>query len=157
MLYNELIYLGCIAQLVEHWTFNPQVQGSNPCTPKNLVHLKDIIQLTTTLFFLGMLGLTLNRNNVIIMIMAIELMLLSSNLNFLSFSIYLDDIIGQIFVIFILTIAATESSIGLAILCTFNETRGDITFMPKLKSFKFFFFGNDGTRTRNLRRDRSTL
>merc|ERR1711933_607723 len=73
-----------------------------------------------------MLGLSLNRNNVIIMIMAIELMLLSSNLNFLSFSIYLDDIIGQIFVIFILTIAATESSIGLSILCIFNLSRGSI-------------------------------
>ena len=104
-----------------------------------------------------MLGLSLNRNNVIIMIMAIELMLLSSNLNFLSFSIYLDDIIGQIFVIFILTIAATESSIGLAILCTFNDTRG--TIQPEIikeKSLKYFF-ENDGTRTRGLRRDRSTL
>lgn len=104
-----------------------------------------------------MLGLSLNRNNVIIMIMAIELMLLSSNLNFLSFSIYLDDIIGQIFVIFILTIAATESSIGLAILCTFNDTRGTISPQPvKNKNLKYFF-ENDGIRTRGLRRDRSTL
>jgi len=62
--------------------------------------------------------------------MSIELMLLAVNLNFLSFSIYLDDIIGQIFVIFILTIAATESAIGLAILCSYNETRGTIEPKP---------------------------
>ena len=89
--------------------------------------------------------------------MSIELMLLSSNLNFLSFSIYLDDIIGQIFVIFILTIAATESSIGLAILCTFNDLRGTISYKPEKIKFLKKVFGNDGIRTRNLRRDRSTL
>ena len=89
--------------------------------------------------------------------MSIELMLLSSNLNFLSFSIYLDDIIGQIFVIFILTIAATESSIGLAILCTFNDLRGTISSKPEKVKFLKKVFGNDGIRTRNLRRDRSTL
>ena len=79
-----------------------------------------------------MLGLSLNRTNVIIMLMSVELMLLAVNVNFLSFSIYLDDIIGQVFVIFILTIAATESSIGLAILCSFNESRG--TIEPKALS-----------------------
>ena len=104
-----------------------------------------------------MLGLSLNRSNVIIMIMAIELMLLASNMNFLSFSIYLDDIVGQIFVIFVLTIAATESSIGLAILCTFNDTRGTIEAEPIKEKLMRYFFENDGTRTRTLRRDRPTL
>lgn len=91
-----------------------------------MIHIKEILKITTVLFFVGMLGLTLNRSNVIIMIMSIEIMLLAVNLNFLSFSIYLDDIVGQVFVIFILTIAATESSIGLSILCIFNLSRGSI-------------------------------
>ena len=122
-----------------------------------MVHIQEILKVTSTLFFIGMLGLSLNRSNVIIMIMAIELMLLASNMNFLSFSIYLDDIVGQIFVIFILTIAATESSIGLAILCTFNDTRGNIEADPIKEKLMRYFFENDGTRTRTLRRDRPTL
>ena len=122
-----------------------------------MVHIQEILKVTSTLFFVGMLGLSLNRSNVIIMIMAIELMLLASNMNFLSFSIYLDDIVGQIFVIFILTIAATESSIGLAILCTFNDTRGNIEADPIKEKLMRYFFENDGTRTRTLRRDRPTL
>ena len=74
------------------------------------------LTINTILFFIGILGLILNRKNILITIMAIEILLLSVNLNFIVFSIYLDDIIGQIFVLFILTIAATESSIGLSIL-----------------------------------------
>ena len=70
------------------------------------------------------------------MIMSLELMLLAVNLNFIMFSIYLDDIIGQVFVLFILTIAATESALGLAILTTYNNTKHSI-FIDKIKNFTY--------------------
>ena len=93
----------------------------------------EILIVTTFLFFTGMIGLVLNRKNIIIMIMSLELMLLAVNLNFIAFSIYLDDIIGQVFVLFILTIAATESALGLAILTTFNNTKHSIS-IDKVKN-----------------------
>ena len=65
---------------------------------------------------IGVVGIFLNRKNIIILLMAIELMLLAVNLNFIAFSHYLNDIAGQVFVFFILTVAAAESAIGLAIL-----------------------------------------
>ena len=68
------------------------------------------------LFHIGMLGLVLNRGNILKTIMSLELLLLSINLNFITFSLYLDDIVGYIFVFFILVLSATESSVGLAIL-----------------------------------------
>jgi len=73
-----------------------------------------------------MLGLVLNRKNILIIIMSIELMLLAVNLNFIVFAVYLDDIVGQVFVIFILTIAATESAIGLAILTVYFNLKKTI-------------------------------
>ena len=73
-----------------------------------------------------MLGLVLNRKNILIIIMSVELMLLAVNLNFVVFSVYLDDIIGQIFVLFILTIAATESAIGLALLTVYYNLKNTI-------------------------------
>lgn len=91
-----------------------------------MIHLNQILITTTILFFTGIIGLVLNRKNILITIMSIELMLLSVNLNFLAFSIHLDDIVGQIFVLFILTIAATESAIGLAILSVYNNTKNSI-------------------------------
>lgn len=72
--------------------------------------------LGAILFAIGVVGIFLNRKNVIILLMAIELMLLAVNLNFVAFSYYLQDIAGQIFVFFILTVAAAEAAIGLAIL-----------------------------------------
>jgi NADH-quinone oxidoreductase subunit K len=72
--------------------------------------------LGAVLFAISVVGIFLNRKNVIILLMAIELMLLAVNLNFIAFSHYLDDITGQVFVFFILTVAAAESAIGLAIL-----------------------------------------
>ena len=76
------------------------------------------------LFTLGILGIFLNRKNVIVLLMCIELMLLAVNFNFVAFSRYLGDISGQIFVFFILTVAAAESAIGLAILVVvFRERR----------------------------------
>ena len=86
--------------------------------------------------------------------MSIELMLLAVNLNFVIFSVYLDDIIGQVFVLFILTIAATESAIGLALLTVYYNLKNTIQ-IEKIKTK--FLIEKDGTRTRNLRRDRSTL
>ena len=82
--------------------------------------------VNTILFFSGTVGLVLNRKNILIILMSIELMLLSVNMNFILFSIHLDDIIGQIFSIFILTIAAAESAIGLAILVVYYRVRGTI-------------------------------
>ena len=72
------------------------------------------------LFCIGLFGIILNRQNIIIILMSIELLLLSINLNFLYFSFFLDDIIGQIFSLVILSIAASESAIGLAILILFH-------------------------------------
>ena len=78
--------------------------------------LSHYLVLGAILFAISVIGIFLNRRNVIIMLMAIELMLLAVNLNFIAFSHYLGDIAGQVFVFFILTVAAAESAIGLAIL-----------------------------------------
>ena len=87
------------------------------------------------MFLIGTLGLILNRKNVLITIMSIEIMLLSVNLNFIIFSLYLDDVLGYVFVLFILTIAATESAIGLAILSIFYKLKQTIQ-MDKIKITK---------------------
>ncbi len=81
-----------------------------------MISLSHYLVLGGILFALSVLGIFLNRKNVIILLMAIELMLLAVNMNFIAFSHYLGDIHGQIFVFFILTVAAAESAIGLAIL-----------------------------------------
>lgn len=85
-----------------------------------------VLSLTSILFFIGLFGIILNRKNILITIMSIELLLLTINLNFIFFSIYLDDIVGQIFVLFILTIAAAESAIGLAIITVFYKLKNSI-------------------------------
>lgn len=84
---------------------------------------------------IGVLGLVLNRKNILITLMSIELMLLAINLNFIIFSIYLDDLAGYLFVLFILTIAAAESAIGLAILTIFYRLKNTIR-MDKIKNIK---------------------
>jgi len=94
------------------------------------INLSYFLTLTTLIFFIGLIGLALNRKNILITIMSIELLLLSVNLNFIAFSIYLDDMIGQIFVIFILTIAATESALGLAILTVNHRMTQSILLKP---------------------------
>ncbi len=81
-----------------------------------MVGLSHYLILGALLFAISIVGIFLNRKNVIILLMAIELMLLAVNLNFIAFSHYLNDIAGQVFVFFILTVAAAESAIGLAIL-----------------------------------------
>jgi NADH-quinone oxidoreductase subunit K len=82
--------------------------------------------VTTILFVLGLSGIMLNRQNIIIILMSIELILLSVNLNFIVYSVYLDDIMGQVFALFVLTVAAAESAIGLAILVVYFRVRGSI-------------------------------
>jgi NADH-quinone oxidoreductase subunit K len=78
------------------------------------------------LFFIGVFGIISNRRSILIILMCIELILLSVNLNFIIFSVYLDDFYGQIFSLFILTVAAAESAIGLAILILYYRIRGKI-------------------------------
>ncbi len=81
-----------------------------------MVSLSHYLVLGAILFAIGVVGIFLNRKNVIILLMSIELMLLAVNMNFVAFSYYLQDTAGQIFVFFILTVAAAEAAIGLAIL-----------------------------------------
>jgi NADH-quinone oxidoreductase subunit K len=120
--------------LAEHWTFNPQVLSSNLSIPKKLkmltININFVITVTCIIFFIGLLGIILNRKNILITIMSIELLLLSVNLNFAAFSIYLDDIVGQIFIIFILTIAAAESATGLAIITVLYKLKNSIELEP---------------------------
>lgn len=78
------------------------------------------------IFFIGLCGIFLNRKNVLLVLMSVELMLLAINFNFLVTSSYLDDRVGQIFAIFVLTVAAAESSIGLAILVVYYRIRGTV-------------------------------
>jgi NADH-quinone oxidoreductase subunit K len=81
-----------------------------------VISLSHYLILGAILFAISIVGIFLNRKNVIILLMAIELMLLAVNLNFIAFSHFMDDLAGQVFVFFILTVAAAESAIGLAIL-----------------------------------------
>ena len=78
------------------------------------------------IFVIGVMGIFLNRKNVIIILMSIELILLSVSINFVTFSAYLGDLFGQVFVMFVLTVAAAESAIGLAILMIYFRNRGSI-------------------------------
>lgn len=90
------------------------------------ITLAHYLVLGAILFSIGVVGIFLNRRNVIIILMAIELMLLAVNLNFIAFSHFLGDAAGQIFVFFILTVAAAESAIGLAILVVLFRNRSSI-------------------------------
>lgn len=85
-----------------------------------------IFFVTFSIFFIGLFGVFINRKNLLTIIICIELILLSINLNLLFSAFYLDDILGEIFVIMILTVAAAESSIGLAILIVYYRLRGTI-------------------------------
>jgi NADH:ubiquinone oxidoreductase subunit K len=91
------------------------------------IQLLKLLSISIVLFLISMFGLFLLRRNLIVILMSIELLLLSVNFNFIIFSIYLDDIIGQIFTLLILTVAAAESSIGLAILVMYYRRKGIIS------------------------------
>jgi len=99
------------------------------------VTLGHFLTLGACLFALSIIGIFLNRKNLIVLLMAIELMLLAVNLNFVAFSHYLGDMAGQIFVFFILTVAAAESAIGLAILVVMFRNRSTIN-VDELDSLK---------------------
>ncbi len=91
-----------------------------------MVGLDHYIIVAGLLFVIGSVGIFLNRRNVIVILMSIELMLLAVNINFIAFSQHLGDLAGQSFTLFILTIAAAESAIGLAILVVYFRNKGDI-------------------------------
>ena len=82
--------------------------------------------LAATIFTIGVVGIFLNRKNIIVILMSIELILLAVNINLVSFSIYMNDLVGQIFTLFILTVAAAEAAIGLAIIVVYYRNAGTI-------------------------------
>jgi NADH-quinone oxidoreductase subunit K len=84
------------------------------------------LMLSGMVFVLGVCGIILNQKNIITLLMSIELMLLAVNINFVMFSVHLGDIVGQVFSVFVLTVAAAEAAIGLAILVIFARNRGSI-------------------------------
>lgn len=91
-----------------------------------VVDISHFIAVAALLFTIGVFGIFLNRKNVIIILMSIELILLAVNINLVAFAAHLGDLVGQVFVLFILTVAAAEAAIGLAILVTFFRNRGTI-------------------------------
>ena len=91
-----------------------------------MIGIEHYVTVSSILFVLGVLGIFLNRKNVIVILMAIELILLAVNINFVAFSAFLGDLTGQIFAMFVLTVAAGEAAIGLAILVLYFRDRGTI-------------------------------
>lgn len=91
-----------------------------------MIGLEHYLTVAAVLFVIGIFGIFLNRKNVIILLMSIELILLSVNINFVAFSSFLGDLAGQVFTLFVLTVAAAEAAIGLAILVCFFRNRGTI-------------------------------
>jgi NADH-quinone oxidoreductase subunit K len=91
-----------------------------------MIGLSHYLTVAAILFTIGVLGIFINRRNVILMLMAIELILLAVNINLVAFSAYLSDLTGQVLAMFVLTVAAAESAIGLAILVIFFRRRGSI-------------------------------
>ena len=90
------------------------------------IGLAHYLTVAAILFTLGIFGIFLNRRNVIVILMSVELILLAVNINFVAFSAHLGDLVGQVFAMFILTVAAAEAAIGLAILVVYFRNRGSI-------------------------------
>jgi len=90
------------------------------------IGLGHYLTLAAIIFTIGIIGIFLNRKNVIIILMSIELMLLAVNINLVSFSIYLQNLVGQVFTMFILTVAAAEAAVGLAIIVIYYKNKGSI-------------------------------
>lgn len=90
------------------------------------IGLSHFLSVAAVLFTLGVFGIFLNRKNIIVILMSVELMLLAVNINTVAFSAFLGDLVGQVFALLILTVAAAEAAIGLAILVTFFRNRGSI-------------------------------
>ncbi len=91
-----------------------------------MIGLAHFLTVAAVLFVIGVLGIFLNRRNVILMLMCIELLLLAVNINLVAFSAFLGDMVGQVFAMFVLTVAAAEAAIGLAILVIYFRNRGTI-------------------------------
>ena len=100
-----------------------------------MITLEHYLTVASVLFVVGIFGIFLNRKNVIVILMSIELILLSVNINFVAFSSFLGDLVGQVFSLFILTVAAAEAAIGLAILVCFFRVRGTIA-VEEINSMK---------------------
>ena len=92
-----------------------------------IIGLGHYLAVAAILFTLGILGIFINRKNVIVILMSIELILLAVNINLVAFSVYLGNLTGQVFALFVLTVAAAESAIGLAILVVYFRNRGSIS------------------------------
>ncbi|MDC0418057.1 NADH-quinone oxidoreductase subunit NuoK [Pelagibacteraceae bacterium] len=90
------------------------------------IELGHYLSLGAVIFLLGVVGIFLNRKNVIVILMSVELILLSVNINLVAFSTYSNEIVGQVFTFFILTVAAAEAAIGLAIIVSYYRTKGSI-------------------------------
>lgn len=90
------------------------------------IGLSHYLSVAAILFTIGIFGIFLNRKNVIVILMSVELLLLAVNINFVAFSTHLGDLMGQIFTMLVLTVAAAEAAIGLAILIVFHRNRGSI-------------------------------
>ena len=101
----------------------------------NEISLGHYLILAAIIFSLGILGIFLNRKNVIIILMSIELILLAVNINLVSFSIYLENLVGQVFTMFILTVAAAEAAVGLAIIVLYYKNKGSIN-VEQISSLK---------------------
>lgn len=91
-----------------------------------MIGLEHYLTVAATLFVIGIFGLFLNRKNIIILLMSVELILLSVNINLVVFSSFAQDLVGQVFTLLVLTVAAAEAAIGLAILVSFFRNRGTI-------------------------------
>lgn len=91
-----------------------------------MIGIEHYVVVSSILFVLGVLGIFLNRKNVIVILMSVELILLSVNINLVAFSSFLGDLVGQVFALLVLTVAAGEAAIGLAILVTYFRNRGTI-------------------------------
>jgi NADH-quinone oxidoreductase subunit K len=91
-----------------------------------MIGLEHYLTVAAALFVIGIFGIFVNRKNVIVILMSIELMLLAVNINLVAFSAYLGDLVGQVFTMFVLTVAAAEAAIGLAILVCYYRNRGSI-------------------------------
>jgi len=90
------------------------------------IGLSHYLVVAAILFTIGVFGIFVNRRNIIVILMSIELILLAVNINLVAFSVFLHDVVGQVFALFVLTVAAAEAAVGLAILVTFFRWRGDI-------------------------------
>ena len=106
-----------------------------------MIELNQFLILSALLFSIGVIGIFLNRKNVIIILMSIEIILLAVNINLVSFSYFLNDLTGQIFSLFVLTVAAAEAAIGLAILVIYNRNAGSIE-IEKLNSLTRSYYAS---------------